>query len=120
MNHELRCYLRLRLNIPNEILLLMEKYLWQLKLAPINLKISFMYRPLVSEISSGLSYLHLTSYQPNMYRRSSRRSGSSKCNKSHHYGPRCLYNSPFGTCLSTKAEFTHRSLHNFRLIYTTQ
>lgn len=81
MNHELRCYLRLRVNIPNEILLLIEKYLWQLNFAFTNLiiKISFS--------QHGLLYLHL-----NQYKQFHRKSGNSTDSKLHYYGQECTYN----------------------------
>ena len=81
MNHELRCYLRLRINIPNEILLLIEKYLWQLKLAPTNLKMFLMYERMPRPYQPGLYYLHKTLF---------------KAIAIHSYGPNCQYNQSLG------------------------
>ena len=104
MNHELRCYLRLRINIPNEILLLIEKYLWQRNLAPTNLTIYQFsrnvgpYSPRYFSFSqtphgrAGLLYLHLNQYHGEGSHYPYRKSGKSSHFKAHYYGPDCIYN----------------------------
>lgn len=95
MNHELRCYLRLRVNIPTEILSLIEKYLWQLKLARTNL--------ILFSSQSGLFYLHHDQYKLGSKERGGtnsmyfyRTTGKSIDSKPHYYGPDCMYNKPLG------------------------
>ena len=90
MNHELRCYLRLRFNIPNEIILLIEKHLWQRNLAPTNSAIFYF-----SQIfggGTGLLYLHLNQYKGQRIHSLYRKSGKSADSKPHYYGQNCFYN----------------------------
>jgi len=110
MNNELRCHLRLRVKIPNEILLLIEKYLWQLNI---------VWTQNIITWSTGLAWLHLNKYRGRYpYFTFWRCSGKSENSKSHLYGPHCLYNktlaidrqNPFGPSVTNIT-----CIHNGRL-----
>jgi len=100
MNNELRLYLRLRVNIPHEIILLIEKYLWQLKLAPTNLTIYEF-----SECSGMLSNLNMSIGLFSLYVKKLGKPfptaldlmGYWGVDHPHKYGPKCSYNRFIGT-----------------------
>ena len=81
MNNELKCYLSFRVNIPNHILLLIERYLWQIKL-------SDSFEPL-NEMKNMVLY--------SLARIADRKAGR-PFQYRHKYGKNCLYNKTLCTC----------------------
>jgi len=131
MNHKLKCYLRLRLNIPNYILLLIEQHLWKLNFAPNNLKLNhILYLRTNQKYYSSLFYL-----QENFFRK---RRPQSKHNislpwlwwykgfwittqptKTHHYGTRCSYNQFLGTIQQRHITMVQSALITVKVVYIT-